>query len=122
MTTLKDFVKETLTQVVEGVAEFNSEQTAKNSGATTRPNPDMAVNAKDWFGANLMFVAHGLEGATYATIIDFDVAISTEEAEAGKAGGGIKVFSAISGEAGYENKTANSTVSRIKFSLPLQTS
>lgn len=109
MTTLKEFMKETLTQIVEAAAEFSADNTEK--GVTTNPQ------LYDPAGAGFATIKHR-EGV--ATIIDFDVAISTEESEKVGAGGGIRVLSVIRAEGEVQTNAISGTASRVRFKIPLQ--
>ena len=50
-------------------------------------------------------------------MVEFDVAVSTENKQNKKGGGGIKVLNFIEGGGKLENKVSNSTVSRVQFRL-----
>lgn len=113
MTTLKDFIKETFTQITEAAREF-SEQVGEDSVSA---NPQLAAGKSDT-AAHGLFELHGKAGL--ATVVEFDVAIAPEESENGSAGGGIKVISAIRADGEIEATAINSTVSRVHFRIPLQ--
>ena len=119
MTTLKDFVRDTLSQIAEGVDEFESSQTGTDQNAATA-RPEIATDpsdaSKSTAAAGFLYLGYR-EG--YATIVDFDVAVTTEENEAKKAGGGIKVVP-FRVEGGLESGVANTSVSRVSFRLPLK--
>lgn len=119
MMTLKDFVKETLIQIVDGTREFAEERS--DTGATTNPRIDMKPKDELWAKNGLMFVGWGDgDGVNYATMVDFNIAVSAEDSEAAKAGGGIRVVSIFSADGQVESQTSNTSVSRVRFQLPLQ--
>jgi hypothetical protein len=99
---LKDFVTETLRQILEGI------QAAQESPLGTAVNA--ASPGSGPFG-NLF------SGGTYGqfTRVDFDVAVSAEASASGK--GSLKVFS-VGLEGGGDRK--HSTVSRVSFSVPVR--
>lgn len=104
---LKDFTKETLVQIVNGVLEANEE--LKDKGAYV--SFDAPGNTSE------RYIDNGDEGETNVIDVDFDVAITATEAEG--ANGGLKVASIISFGGSLESKTENQTISRIKYKLPL---
>lgn len=121
MLTLKDFVKETLKQITDGANEFEEE--CAGTGPTIFPRletvPEPDVFAK--YGAVFAGWRGDEEGsAAYATFVEFDVAVSVEEAESAKAGGGIHVAAMFKAGGDLESQTANSSISRVRFHLPLQ--
>ena len=102
---LKDFVSETISQIIEGV------ETAQRFGARY----DALVNP------------HGLEtNADYrdeatgeaASLVEFDVAITADEARETKGGIGVFVAAVALGSQG-QSGTSTSTVSRVKFAVPV---
>jgi hypothetical protein len=119
MITLKDFVRETLSQIVEGVNEF-TEQKAE-VGATTYPRMTSMIAEADMEKVGVIFAGFGPDkGANYVTKIDFDIAISATDTETAAAGGGIRVLSLLRADGSLETQTANAAVSRVRFTLPLQ--
>ncbi|MBO6892852.1 MAG: hypothetical protein JJ866_12995 [Roseibium sp.] len=99
---LKEFVAETLTQIIDGVKEAQ----AREDG----PNVNAAMSGAE-FGGNLVNV--GTYGV--ATRVDFDVAVTAESK--GGAGAKLSVFGVgVEGGAGHTAGTAN----RISFSVPVR--
>jgi hypothetical protein len=104
---VKDFVENTLVQIVEGVNSANSK--LKETGAIISPKNVSPIR----------------DGTTYNTatgqlvnLIEFDVAVTVNEKDTAGGGGGIKIAGiSIGGQ--LQNETANQSVSRIKFSVPL---
>lgn len=102
MIDLKDFISNTLQQIVAGVKDAQQTEDGMNVNAD---------NAGYGQGGNLF------SAGTYGsfTRVDFDVAVGAETSGAGKAS--IKVFG-IGAEGGGEHKT--NTASRINFSVPVR--
>ncbi len=93
---LQEFIATTLKNIADGV-----QQAAKNLG---HENSEAAINPRtsdSKFGYN-------------AQTVDFDIAVTTTESKGGSAKAGIKVLGA-EGQA----KKEDSTVSRIRFSVPM---
>lgn len=117
MITLKEFVRDTLDQIIEATNEFAEKH--KDSGASANPNiflPDgSSLSDTDWTGG----VAKG-----FGIIIpvEFDVAVTEGEAEKADVSGGIKVLEVVRAGGGLQAETENSTVSRVKFKVPLKLS
>ena len=104
---VKDFVETTLVQIVEGINIANGK--LNGTGAI--------ISSKN--------VRPLRDGTTYNTdtghlvnLIEFDVAVTVIEKDTAGGGGGIKIAGiSIGGQ--LQNETANQSVSRIKFSVPL---
>ena len=113
---LKLFVKETLTQIIEGVTEAQTK--AKESGAV--------INPMGYFTEGQHKVIKWLpERATgeewrEGQIVEFDVSVVVSEKDETQGGAGIQIASVVIG-VGVSAKSAdeNSMVSRLKFSVPL---
>ncbi len=86
---LKEFVKSVLKDVVDAVEETRSESSR-----------DMHLDA-------------GKEQRT----VEFDIAVTVEDATTGSGKAGIKVFQLIEGGGGVSKELRNSSVSRIKFGV-----
>ena len=87
MLTLRDFIRETLAQITGATTDFAFE--SRSTGAN--PNPYLDHRS---YGESTGFLRGRFNEQTgvHATIvpIEFDVAVSVEETEAAKAGGGIR--------------------------------
>ncbi len=109
---LRDFVAESLKQVVDGIV--NAQEYSKKKGAFI--NPKDMVNTSN----NGLIVTHNLGSGQYPIpqVIEFDVAVTVSEGMEAKAG--IGVFAGALG-LGTQAKVAdgNSSISRIKFSIPV---
>ena len=99
---LKEFIEESLRQIVEGV---------KAAQATPDGSNVNAVSHAGLTGTNIQ------SAGTYGTftMVQFDIAVSAEGTA--KAGGGIKVWG-LNAEAGGERKSTNA--SRIAFAVPVR--
>jgi len=106
---LKEFVAETITQIVEGVKDAQSR--AKQHGA--RVNPHLTTSAD-------LAVKHGIliASGSAAQLVGFDVAITAKEGTETKGGIGIVVGAFALGSTG-QSKEEGSAVSRVKFCVPL---
>ncbi len=99
---LKDFVSDTLVEIMEGVATAHDRWS--NSGQKGHINP----------------VWGGYEEAHKAIKdVTFDVAVTVEETSSGEVGGGIRVLGIGNAEGRGSKATQNSRVSRISFSIPI---
>jgi len=106
---LEEFVSQTLVQIVSGVRAAQAE--AKAHGAEVNPH---LTGAAEQLGKHGFIWASG--GA--AQIVQFDVALTVAEGTGTK--GGIGVFAgAVSLGSSGQSKLESSSVSRVKFSVPL---
>lgn len=98
---LKEFISSSLTQIMEAVqeAQVNWEQSSGKG----------AINPA-WDGTQRL--------RDHTQLVEFDVAVTTEQTKSGKGQAGIKIFSASIGADG-EMASGHSSVSRIKFALPI---
>jgi len=98
---LKDFVKETLTQIMSGIIEAQNSDIIKESKSAIVPSgqfsKDIDVRNKE---------------------ISFDVAVTTDKSTGTKGGIGIFVGPVGIGSQGQTDKS-NTNVSRIKFTVPV---
>lgn len=131
--TLKDFLRETLTQIVDGVDEF---QEGKDVGVVqvfpsihrkSVETPGLVQIGVKQDGEKTKDIGHGYgqtkiavnKRTRYACMIDFDIAVTAESSDNAKFGGGIKVVGMhLGGDTSGENK--NSNISRVKFSIPVE--
>lgn len=100
---LNEFVNQVIISVIKGVNE--SQALLKNTNAIVNPS-----TIKDGY----------LSGTNRKVIdVNFDVAVTTSEEGNNNKGVKISVFETFSGGVGKETKTANQTVSRVSFSVPV---
>lgn len=90
---LKEFVSETLREIIEGVKE--SQEFAAQKGAVVAPYHD------------------------YQKTVEYDVAVTAAEGKEAGAKAGISVWS-IGAGGNVKTENTNTTVSRIKFSIPIE--
>lgn len=118
MITLKDFVRDSLAQIADAAKEFGD---SREDEASPYPSVRGAVDEKMWSNHGLLFLGFGDEvGARYASIVDFDVAVTAQDTDSTQAGGGIRVVSVFSAGGEMQTQSTNASVSRIRFKLPLQ--
>lgn len=106
---LKEFIRESVTSIVEAASELQQELAAK--GAVINPPTDG--------GASETFEEGGVRHTfRRVQVVEFDVALtaSTETSGGGKAG--LKIWAAEAGVDGAHARTSEE-VSRIRFSIPL---
>lgn len=108
---LKEFVSETLWQIVSGVEE--AQQKISTLGGEINPSLIGSVEhiAKAGGGIETM-------GGNYAQIVEFDVAVTAIEGKGTKGGIGIVAGVISLGSTGQSN-TENSSVSKLRFKIPL---
>jgi hypothetical protein len=106
---LKDFVKNTLVQIVDGVLEAEKELSQK--GATVNPIGGYFDQAQ--LGGRTWSFKDGITES-----VEFDVALTNSEKEGTAAGIGVLLGSINLGAKGSSEDTVTS-VTRIKFSIPV---
>lgn len=105
---LKDFVAESIKQIIDGVNDASGH--AKANGAV--------VNPQRWgWNSNVQVKYDQKTGAAIETI-EFDVAVTASEGAATKGGIGVFMGAVNLGSQG-ESENSNSSVSRLKFSVPI---
>jgi hypothetical protein len=115
---LKDFIKKTLCEIVEGVQE--AQIANAESGAVINPPLSASTGSnKDVLKASRQF----LDSSDNSLIeqVRFDVAVTAEEQTKMEGGfnAGIQVLG-IGGKAGIDTNSLSSTVSRIQFSIAVK--
>ncbi len=96
---LREFIKATLTDIMQGVLDAQAEWTASGQLGVIAP------------------AAHAVAEKHFREVA-FDVAVTAENSTVEKAGGGIKVWGVgIGGE--ISGNVASSSVSRIQFAIPV---
>lgn len=106
----KDFVAESLKQVVDGME--TAQKYAQEKGA--RINPQGTEIAQ----ADRVSLNYGYVKVEYSQLVSFDFAIPASEDKQAKGGAGIFIVPLTLGSQ-FQKDTANSNVSKIKFSAPL---
>lgn len=106
---LKDFVAETLKEIIDGVAEaqdYYSDKDGSVNGRKLRFRTDQGMQLWD------------KETGQPAQMVDFDVAVTTTEGTETKGGIGVFVGPVGLGSQG-KSDASNTSSSRIKFSVPV---
>lgn len=104
---LKDFVAETLKQIIDGV--ILAQKYAKETGAIINPKETLEAPSG---------VIKGTDTGRNAQIVEFDVAITVSQDTEAKGGG--KVFIGIAGIGSeIRSERQGELVQRIKFSVPM---
>lgn len=106
---LKEFVAETLTQILEGVSNAHSK--AKELGGEV--NPHLMSDHKEMSKYGILWA-----GGQAAPVVQFDVALTVVEGSGVKAGIGVFGGAINIGTSG-ESTNENTSVSRVKFSVPV---
>jgi hypothetical protein len=108
---LKDFISETLAQIVAGVVDARARVDSLNSVARVNPFLDPMAD---------QLAKHGLTLASGDAVqfVEFEVTVTTEEASGTKGGVGVFVVPFTVGSSG-QSSSAQSGSSRISFLVPL---
>jgi len=107
---LKEFTRETLIQIVDGIVEADP----------VLSNHNAFVPVSNFRSNGTFAMSYSENGAEHNVInVDFDVAVSVQETSDRNNGAQISLLQIAS--LGYSNdkSLANQTVSRVKFSIPL---
>lgn len=108
---LKDFISETLSQIIDGVSEVQEKYKTKN----------VLINPDKIEGANGEYYISGRSSSHIHTTliqnIQMDVAITATEGNENKVGIGVAKILNIG--TSKETNAQNTTLSRIKFSIPI---
>jgi len=105
---LKEFIKETLIQITEGIKE--AQDATKETGVIINPDK-LGIGAK---GDKYIYP----DGWRFTNDIEINVAVSVNEKEGHKGGIGV-VTGFFSGGASVSQNNENTNVSTIKFSIPV---
>lgn len=107
---LKEFVSQTLSQIIDGVTD--AQDSVSDKGGEI--NPHLNTSHEQLGKQGFLFTSEGP-----AQIVQFDVALTVTEGTGTK--GGIGIFAgAINLGSSGESSAQNSSVSRVKFSVPLR--
>jgi hypothetical protein len=110
---LRDFVSETILQIVNGVMDAQSR--VDSPGVIISPKISTNLNYASDHG---YLWAGSADKGGYAQILKFDVALTVSEGTDKKAGIGVFAAAVSIGGSGSSSAT-QSSVSRIQFSVPL---
>ena len=106
---LKDFVSQTLSQIIEGVKDAGDY--ANSNGAEV--NPDLVGNIAELGKQGILW-----GGGRPVQIVKFDVALTVTEGTGTKGGIGVFAGAIILGSSG-ESQSSNVSVSKVQFSVPV---
>lgn len=110
---IKDFIKESLLQIADGITEANKALEAKGAFI-----PTTGVAGE---GLWCTLVEDKKNPHTrLAMRVDFDLAVTVTQSDNLKAGGGISIASLVNAGATSENSSQSESVSRIKYTIPLE--
>jgi hypothetical protein len=104
---LKNFVAETLKQIIEGVV--SSQRTARESGAQVNPGRLASVGG-------LLYSSPG--GTDSVQMVDFDISLTESRGDEAKGGIGV-FFGSVGLGAQGKSETGTSAMNRVKFSIPI---
>lgn len=107
---LKDFVKEALVQIAEGVKE--SQEIIREHGGYANP-------ATSTSSSNIDAHIGNLKDGQGIYLVDFDISVSVTESTGMNGSSKLTVASLFNLGAGVESSDSNSTLSRIAFKVPL---
>jgi hypothetical protein len=107
---LKDFIKETLTQIIQGV--IDSQKFASENNAKINPKNVQLFNKGD------KPIFSDINRDNFAQNVEFDIAITATEGLDSK--GGVGVFLGSLGIGGQvQNFSSNNNINRIRFNIPI---
>ena len=108
---LKDFISESIKQIIQGVQ--SAQNFAKKNNATVAPAGVYGVSAE--YTSQLGIIG---KGEDYLIPVDFDIAVTASESE--EASGGVGVLVSVLGvSVRGKSEETSSTISRIKFIVPI---
>jgi len=108
---LKDFVKETLSQISEGIQE--SLAPVRNAGGYV--NPATRINTKSTDSSHFA----SMDAGRNVFLVDFDVAVTVTEETGTNAKAKLSVASLVDLSAGGNSGNVSSSTNRISFKVPL---
>jgi len=113
---LEEFVSTTLQQIISGVklAQTATSLPDKHSSESNVVNPSLMYNAEN--GPKNKYFA--TIGQNLIHFVEFDVAVTADTMSEAKGGVGLKI-AGVGISADGETSAKNSTVSRIKFEVPI---
>ena len=111
---VKEFVSETLTQIVAGITEANKEIHSKGAYIVSSNLKEAnGLPARETYSDDKNNQRHIVRE------INFDISVVVSDSAQSGVKGGLQVFSFMHADGGVENNTSSSSMHRIKFSLPL---
>lgn len=107
---IKDFIKESLLQIVDGISETNEALKEKGAYIPTR----MVVGEGVW-GT----IDKETNTTRHFMRVDFDLAVTVTQSDKIKAGGGLSIASFAKAGATAEDSNKNEEINRIKYTIPI---
>lgn len=111
MVDLKDFISDAIVDLCEGLSD--AKERLKDKGAYVNPPVQGMAEAK---GRTVYTHAHG--SGHQCALVDFDIAITASQKTAAEGGGRVSVVGVSFGSE-VNGESASSTVSHVKFTLPI---
>lgn len=111
---LEDFIAQSLSQIAKGIEKANQELADSRAIVSPKNIKGVSKNNSSTYG---MLKTDEDEWAVVQEI-EFDVAVTASQGKEAKAGAGISVGAITLGATGKEDNKSSS-VSRIKFSIPM---
>ena len=108
---LHEFVRESLTQIVQGVSAAS--EAVRTAGGMINPSLEKSVVLDK---AQLIGQLHTGQAVF---LVEFDVAVTAASATAGGAAAGLQVVSFFEAKVGGKTQSTTESVSRIRFPVPL---
>jgi len=108
---IKDFVRDTLVQISNGVRE--AQDVVREDGGYV--NPAARVGAKDTAESHLTTINDGQS----VFLVDFDIAVTVAEENSAEGEAKLKIASVLSVGGGAGTTTESTSSSRIGFKVPL---
>lgn len=115
MITLKDFVAQTLAEIVDALTEFADDKAS--TGASPNPAIRNLEGRTDLIVGELDSQNHR---ADLIMPVTFDVAVSAEDTEGKAASAGIKVFSIFNADGTLHSEATARVANRVQFTVPLK--
>lgn len=111
---IKEFIKEALSQIVEGINEANQQISDKGSFV-------VSSNLREANGLpkSGTYYDDGKNPRRVVREIEFDISIAASDSTQSGGKGSLQVISFIRADGGVENNISSSASQRIKFTLPL---
>ena len=112
---IKEFIKETLSQIVEGINGANQQMSGKGAfvaSSNLQENNGMPKSGTTYYkdSNNRIHIVRE---------IDFDISVSVSDSSQTEGKGGLQVYSLFHANGGVENCNSSNSSHRIKFSIPL---
>lgn len=112
---LRQFVAQTVTQILEGVSEAKKLAAGKGGSVSPKAARYPFAQQTEMLKSGMLFTRSG----EVVHIVDFDVAVTVVE-QSGKEGkAGISIGSVVNLGGGGEQSTSSTSANRLKFRVPI---